>query len=135
MEAMKAKVTDCTMLERLFEIMEDFEFSKVEYTEKDKLCGYELESWTMQGVDILHFVDCRNYGGVTAEAVMEELKAISADFDVDRYVLQYMEGKEYRDRFSIREALDDLEEYAERLTEMVCTCQEAMDSFSDQSSS
>lgn len=118
---------------RILEIAEQHNFVLHEYEEKGVVCGYEMETWTDNGVNMIHFIDCRmdSYpDGLIAQNVLEELKKIAAYFDVDLQIDSYRESDYFRTAFSIRQALDDFEAYEARLTGFVRAVQEEFDSAS-----
>ena len=120
-------------ISRILEIAEQHNFVLHEYEEKGIVCGYEMETWTDNGVNMIHFIDCRvssHPDGLTAQNVLEELKQISAYFDVDLQIDVHREGDSFRKAFSIRQALDDFEAYEARLAEFVRAVQEEFDSAS-----
>lgn len=120
-------------IRRILELAEQHNFVLHEYEEHGVACGYEMETWTDNGVNMIHFIDCRmdSYpDGLTAHNVLEELKKISAYFDVDEELELHRQGESYRKAFTIREGLEDFEAYEERLTEFVREVQEEYDSAS-----
>lgn len=104
---------------RIIEIAKQNDFAMHEYEEKGVLCGYELETWTQGGVNMIHFIDCRCEEGVTPKRVLSELKEILENFDVDDEIDRYRQGERYRRDFTIRESLEDFEKYLDRLTQFV----------------
>lgn len=118
-------------LNAVLEKLEEHDYIIHDYTEfHDKhkevgcLCGYDIETWTDAGINMIHFIDCRDYeDGVTAENVVDQLKQINAAFDVDDSIYNLMQSESARERFSYREIVEDLEAYEERLRETVCEIQ------------
>ena len=105
--------------------LDDLNFNIHEYKENDKLCGYEMETWTDNGINMIHFIDCRDYeDGITAENVLDQLKQISVNFDVDDEVYKLMESERARKEFSYRDAVNDFEAYENRLRNSVYCVQE-----------
>lgn len=120
-------------IDKIIEIAEQHNFVLHEYEEHGVVCGYEMETWTDNGVNMIHFIDCRNDSypdGLTAQNILEEMKKISAYFDVDLEVDTYRESDRFRMAFSIQQALDDFKNYEARLTEFVRAVQEEFDSVS-----
>ena len=115
---------------QIISMAEHYSFTFHEYEENDVLCGYEMETWTDGGVNMIHFIDCRESSyadGLMVQNVLEELKKISANFDVDEELELHRQGKSYRKAFTIREGLEDFEAYEKRLTEFVRAVQAAFD--------
>lgn len=106
-------------IEKFVSIVESFDFIVHEYKENDVLCGYDLETWTNGGVNMLLFIDCRSCPEVSIESVVEELASSINAFSVDEEIERHWQIKSYRDAFTIREALEDFEEYKTRLGELL----------------
>ena len=109
-------------VDQLVNIAEQYNFTFHEYKENDVLCGYEMEAWTDGGVNMIHFINCRDVfypAGLTPYNVLSELEKISAYFDVDDEIDLHRQGNSYRKAFTIRESLEDFEEYQERLKQLV----------------
>lgn len=118
-------------ISRIIELAEGYDFIFHEYEENGVVSGYEMESWTDNGVDMIHFIDCRNDrhpAGLNAENVVEELKEIAAFFDVDLEIDLHRLDDRFRMAFSIRQALNDFDNYEKRLTEFVRAVQAEYDS-------
>lgn len=112
-------------IEKFISIVESFDFIVHEYEEDDVLRGYELETWTNGGVDMLLFIDCRNCPEVSVEFVIEELERNICSFSVDEEIDLHRQGKAYRNDFTIRESLEDFEEYEARLGDLLKAVKEA----------
>lgn len=107
-------------IDMLLNMLDKHDFGVHEYKERGVLCGYEMESWTDLGVNMLHFIDCRNYeDGLTVKNTIDQLLQINAAFDVDDEIYELMENLEARQRFSYREVVHDMEAYERKLREMV----------------
>ena len=105
-------------IERIQQILSHYDFSLYGYYEKGVLCGYEMETWTDGGVNMIHFIDCRD-SGVIVEAILSELNEIVDDFDTDGEVLKHMASEDYRRHFTLQSGLDDFTEYKRRLKSAV----------------
>ena len=124
------------MLDMMLNKLDDLNFNITEYKENDKLCGYEMETWTDNGINMIHFIDCCDYeDGITAENVLDQIKQISADFDVDYEVYKLMENERARREFSYRDAVNDFEAYENRLRNSVCYVQELYDKYNTEDES
>ena len=118
------------LLDMMLNKLDDLNFNITEYKENDKLCGYEMETWTDNGIHMIHFIDCRDYeDGITAENVLDQLKQISVNFDVDDEVYKLMEFERARKEFSYRDAVNDFEAYENRLHDTVCNICELYDKY------
>ena len=119
-------------IDQIIQIAEDHDFTFYEYEENGVVCGYEVSGYTNGGVNMLHFIDCRTNkytDGLTTENVIEELKEISACFNVDEEIDVHRQDERYRNDFGIRESVNDFEQYEKRLTALVRDVQER--SYSD----
>lgn len=106
-------------IEKFVSIVESFDFTVHEYEENEVLRGYELETWTNGGVDMLLFIDCRNCPEVSMKFVVEELESSINAFSVDEEIDIHRQGEDYRNAFTVRESLEDFEEYETRLHELL----------------
>lgn len=103
-------------IDMLLNTLDKHDFGVHEYKESDALCGYEMESWTDLGVNMIHFIDCRDYDdGLTVKNIIDQLLQINAAFDVDDEIYKLMESLEARQRFSYREVVHDMEAYENKL--------------------
>lgn len=66
----------------------------------------ELEQWTNGGVDMIIYFD-KN------QDIIEELEKYVDNFDIDEEIDLYRENKDYRENFTIRESLEDFENWIE----------------------
>lgn len=115
-------------ISKIIEIAEQHDFAMHEYEENDVLCGYELETWTNGGVNMIHFIDCCDEEGVTPEKVLSELKEILECFDVDEQIDLHRQAEDYRNAFTIRQSVEDFEEYYDCLSQFVAAVEEIMNS-------
>lgn len=105
-------------IEKFVSIVESFDFTVHEYEESGVLCGYELETWTNGGVNMLLFIDCRDCPEVSVEFVVKELESSVNAFSVDEEIDLHRQGEAYRNAFTISESLADFEEYKTRLLDL-----------------
>ena len=79
-------------------------------------CGIEIEAWTDNGVDMIHFIDLRNAREATdIFAITKEILEISRYFDPDEEIRVHMEGDSFRSTFTYRQAAEDFEAWKEKL--------------------
>ena len=76
--------------------------------ENNVQCG-EIEKWTNGGVDMLIFL---------RPFTIEEFKNRVNNFDIDEEITLHREGKDYCNAFTIRESLEDFEEFEKDLKEI-----------------
>lgn len=74
----------------------------------------ELETWTRGGVDMLIDLD-----KTAQENFVEQLENYCENFDIDSEIDLMRENKEYRNHFTIRESVDDYEEYIKSIQDIV----------------
>lgn len=103
--------------------MHDFELHP--YEENDVLCGYELEGYTPRGVNMLHFIDCRD-DGVNPVTVWEELQKIYLTFDTDDQIDIHRQDPVYVRNFRIKESIKDFEDYDSALGKFVSEASEML---------
>lgn len=72
----------------------------------------ELEAWTDGGVDMI--IDIHN-----DKELIKELEDYVAFFDIDEEIELYRQDKDYRNAFTIRESLNDFENWVERITNII----------------
>lgn len=107
--------------------MEDFGFSVTLYEENDKgECGFEIEDWTPNGVDMIHFIDLREEKNrYDPFALLGHIRDIAETFDPDDEVRAHMEDGEFRNAFSCREAVEEFDGWKKRLEELVAFVEDA----------
>lgn len=88
------------ILENYFTIFED---------ESD----YELETWTNKGVDMI--ITIEKDGGT----LLEQLKEYIDNFDIDSEIDMYRENEEYRNNFTIKESIEDFEDYISYIKDLI----------------
>lgn len=88
-------------------IQEFFElfFSHVSISKFANGQGMEMETWTDGGVNMLVW--------------LEDFKEFVENFDVDYEIELHREGESYRNAFSLRESLNDFEDYLKWLNKIV----------------
>lgn len=81
------------------EILENY------FTILENESGYELETWTNEGVDMIITIE------KNGDTLLEQLKEYIDNFDIDSEIDMYRENEEYRNNFTIKESLEDFESY------------------------
>ncbi len=108
-------------LKTIFSQLEDENISIYDYKENDKLCGYELNTYTHKGVNQVLFLDFRDTG-LNPKSPKDFITVFSnriADIDTDEEIEINRQNKNYRNSFSIRESLADFEEWKGNLESLV----------------
>ncbi|MBT2621247.1 hypothetical protein [Chryseobacterium sp. ISL-6] len=88
-----------------------------DYKEDDKLCGYELNTYTRRGVNQILFLDFRDTQ-LDPENPEDFFKVLSHridDIDIDEEIEIHRQMSDYRKIFSIRESLEDFKEWKKNL--------------------
>lgn len=68
----------------------------------------EIETWTKGGVNMIHLLD---------PISVSEFEEVVNNFDVDEEIDLHRQSKDYKNAFSIRQSLEDFEDYHKRLKE------------------
>lgn len=107
-------------MKKIFAIIAAAGISTFEYKEKNKLCGYELNTYTDGGVNQIVFIDFRNKDENPKKA--EDFKKLFLqyvkDIDIDDEIEINRQNKAYRDAFTLRESLNDFEAWKEKLLKL-----------------
>lgn len=74
---------------------------------------YELESWTAGGVDMIISLDTREN-----ETITKQFIDFIENFDVDEEIEIYRQDKRYCEHFTIRESLNDFDDWLSWLNEI-----------------
>ncbi len=107
-------------LDQIFDIIENNEISIIKYTEENKLCGYELNTYTMGGVNQIIFLDFRDNGNPEKyNDFIEKFSKRVKSIDIDDEIELNRQDQNYKDNFSLRESLNDFEEWKDTLGEIV----------------
>jgi hypothetical protein len=77
----------------------------------------ELEQWTNGGVDMI--ID------VTKKNIINDLEDYIENFDIDEEIDMYREIKDYKERFTIRQSLEDFEDWLEFIEDIIKKLKEA----------
>ena len=93
----------------LIQFFKDNDF-KVFLFEQDKKKCAELEIWTSGGVDMIISL---------MPFTIKEFVSWVNDFDVDEEIMLHRQDKSYCEAFTIRQALEDFEEFKSKLESIV----------------
>lgn len=107
-------------LEQIFDILENNDISIYNYTEENKLCGYELNTYTKGGVNQIIFLDFRDNGNPeNTDDFIEKFSERIKDIDIDDEIEINRQDKSYKANFTLRESLNDFEEWKKELENIV----------------
>ena len=79
----------------------------------------ELESWTDGGVDMFITIDKNSYN-----TLLEQLKEFVENFDIDEEIEIYRQDTDYRRNFTIRESINDFENWVDYIEECILKLEE-----------
>lgn len=108
------------LLENIIKTFESFGFGVSILTENGMNNGIELETWTNGGVDMIHTIYfCDNYSDLyDKNKVLKELQEMVNNFSIDDEIDTYRQDNNYKSNFSIRESLEDFEDYQNKLNDL-----------------
>jgi hypothetical protein len=104
-------------MKKIITKLENANIATHKYKEDGKLCGYELNTYTNGGLNQIVFVDFRdtdkkpNKVADFKELFLERVKSIDTDEEVEIN----RQNKQYCNDFTLRESLDDIEEWKQEL--------------------
>lgn len=105
------------ILDNIIETLERFDYNVHLINENGMISGMEIETWTNGGVDMIHTL----YFGedfqelYDRDNVNKQLKEVFDNFSIDDEIDVYRQDKRYKENFTIRESLEDFEEYYAKL--------------------
>lgn len=108
-------------------------FSIHPYVEKEKECGFEMEDWTPNGVDMCHFIDLRSCNNPSSPfEIAWEIQSIADDFDPDEEVEAHMQDASFKSAFGYRGAIDEFEDWKTVLEDLGAKVTEVPEKFEAQ---
>ena len=104
-------------MEQIFEILENKGISIYKYKEDNKLCGYELNTYTNGGVNMIIFLDFRGEeeNVENPEKFKEKLEEYLNDFDVDYEIDLHRQSQDYRNAFTISQSVKDFKSWKKEM--------------------
>lgn len=109
------------LLKDIIDFFEELEFN-VNILEENGICtGFELETWTGRGVNMIEYIDLEGdyLGTYNVNVIKDRLKAIYENFDIDEQIDMYRQNADYKKVFTIKQSLEDFEEYENRLEDLM----------------
>ena len=96
-------------MKNIIELLEEKNITTYCYKENNKLCGYELSTYTDGGVNIIIFLDFRGEeeNVENPKKFKEKLKEYINYFDVDEEIDIYRQDPRYCIDFTIKKSLKD----------------------------
>jgi hypothetical protein len=97
--------------------LENANISVSEYKENDKLCGYELNTYTDCGVNQIVFVDFRDTdkSPKSGKDFIELYNEIVKDIDIEEEIKLYSEDKSYMQQIGYELGIKDFKDWKENL--------------------
>lgn len=107
-------------LQQILDIIEAKGISIDNYKENGKLCGYELDTYTAGGINQIIFLDFRNeeQDAENANDFIDEFNYYVRNIDIDEEIELNRQNQNYKDNFTLRQSLDDFEEWESELKEI-----------------
>jgi len=107
-------------LKQILDTIESKKFSFYNYEENGKLCGYELNTYTAGGVNQIIFLDFRNEEKdvENVNEFIEEFNSYVNNIDIDEEIELNRQNKNYKDNFTLRQSLNDFEQWKSELKEI-----------------
>ena len=108
-------------LSKTFQILEKNSIQIHEHKEGNRLKGYELEMWTNGGVNQCLFIDFRDNGKNPKNNTdfLDLLENSIKSINIDEEIELHRQGNDYKQNFTIRESLEDFEEWKNNLEEIL----------------
>ena len=106
---------------KIIDVIEDKGISIYNYEEDEKLCGYELNTYTDGGVNEIIFLDFRDEGenALDPKQFIEKFENYINDFDIEEAIDMYRQDQNYKDNFSISESLIDFKNWKREMKEII----------------
>lgn len=104
-------------LDQIFDIIESKDISIDKYTESEKLCGYELNTYTNGGVNEIIFIDFRNsdYDPTDASDFLTVFNERINSIDIDDEIENNRQDKSYKEAFSLTQSVEDFTDWKQGL--------------------
>lgn len=104
-------------LEQIFDVIESKDISINKYTEDNKLCGYELNTYTDGGVNQIIFLDFRDtkYNVETPNDFLHVFGKYIMSIDIDDEITSNRLDETYKKAFSLGESIKDFTAWKDEL--------------------
>jgi hypothetical protein len=97
-------------LDEIFDIFGEDDINIDLYHEDEKLCGYELNTYTNGGVNQIIFLDFRDKGNPkNADDFIKSFSDYIDSIDIDDEIELNRQDKSYKANFTLRQSLKDFE--------------------------
>lgn len=108
------------ILKLIVETLESFGYNTTIGNENGADCYIDIEKWTNGGVDMIQTIDCReDFSDLyNINKIAYKLKELAKQFDIDEEIDLYRENENYKNNFTIKESLNDFEQYKNDLEDL-----------------
>lgn len=108
------------IFDSVIETLKAFNYGVYTISENGMINGMEIETWTDEGVNMIHLIQFyENFMDIyDVKKINKQIEEIADNFFVDDEIDLHRESCDYRKSFSIRDSLEDFEEYEKKLKEM-----------------
>ena len=104
------KLNTMKTLDDIFDILGEDDINIDLYHEDEKLCGYELNTYTNGGVNQIIFLDFRDKGNPkNADNFIKSFSDYIDSIDIDEEIELNRQDKSYKANFTLRQSLKDFE--------------------------
>jgi hypothetical protein len=116
-EKLKQAIAEVKKYKKLIDKLGKKDIQVYEYKENNKLCGYELNTYTDNGVNMIVFLDFRDtdLNPKLAENVINKFKDYVNSIDIDEEIELHRQSEAFRNAFTIKESLEDFEDWKKYL--------------------
>lgn len=92
-----------------------------EYKEDGELCGYEINTYTNGGVNMIIFLDFRDseYDPKNPTHFLKVFEDRIESIDIDEEIVLHREMKNYTDNFTLSESLEDFNDWRDSLNKLI----------------
>ena len=107
-------------LKQIFDILEDNNITIYPYKEGKILCGYELNTYSKGGVNMIIYVDFIDGGNPKkANDFIKKFFERIDDIDIDEEIDVHRQDTRYKEVFTIRQSVEDFEDWKKGLQKIV----------------
>lgn len=109
-----------TTLESIINTIEEHH-SIDEYEEDGELCGYEINTYTSGGVNMIIFLDFRNseYNPKNPTHFLKVFEDRIESIDINEEIVLHREMKDYTNNFTLSESLEDFNDWRDDLNKLI----------------
>lgn len=104
-------------LKQILEHLQELGIGYYEYREDDILCGYELDTYTDAGVNMIIFLDFRDtdLNPKNPNDFLKVFKERIESIDIDEEIELHRQDKRYCNEFTIKQSLEDFSSWKDGL--------------------